>query len=781
VAVRIRSWIEANRRNLATAVLAGLAATVSAAAGWDQRHHLQWLVGAAVIATMAGLTQLSRPGLTPDGTVRLGASRTRHRRGTHFAIFSESAQAIQLCLFDGDGTERRRIDLRKPDGSPHVWHRYVPYARPGQRYGYRVKGLYAPASGYLFNSDKLLLDPYARAIEGTVEWAAPVFGYSSSDGDGDAEPDPRDSAPYVPRSIVVDEAFDWGGDHYRHVAWDKTVIYNAHVRGFTICHPGIPEDVKPGSYAAMGSAPVVKYLNELGITTLMLMPVHHFVSEHNLSESGLSNYWGCNPVGYFAPEARYSSSSAIGGQVREFKEMVRSLHAANIEVILDVVFTHTAEGNHLGPHLCFRGIDNRAYYRLEGPQSRYVDYSGCGNSLNVRHPQVLDFIMDCLRYWVEEMHVDGFHLDLASALARNLYEVGQLSTFFDRLRKGFSQIKIKLTAESWDVGESGGYHVDAFPDLWGEFNDGYRDAVRDFWRGTARSRDDKSRNRQELLLRLTGSLDSCRADGRSPETSINFVTTHDGFTLHDLVSYNGKHNEANGEGNRDGVEFNHSWNCGVEGPTDDPAVLALRERQKRNFLTTMFLSAGVPLLLAGDELGRTQLGNNNAYCQDNEVSWVNWELDERSEALLRFTKRLIALRAKHPVFRRRKTARGEEIRDGTKSIGWFTAHGTEMDEDMWRKQDIHVFGMFLNGRVLFDRHTSSERKADDSFMLLFNSSTRPARYILPGSTWATGYEPVIDTSNDLVGASSQVVPPTLRASGSIRLESKSMVVLRVIA
>jgi len=750
-------------------VLIGLAAAVSAAAGWDQRHHVQWLVAAGVIAALGGLTQLAhqdRPVPLPEKTVRLGAWITGDQKGTNFAIFSKNAKAVDLCLFDNDGNERR-VALSRLQSTAHVWHGYVRGVGAGQRYGYRVSGDYQPVEGHRFNPAKLLLDPYARAIEGEVDWAGPVFGYVR--GGDDTVPDASDSGPYVPRSVVIDGAFDWGDDRHPNVPWTDTVIYDAHVRGFTKQHPDVPERQR-GTYAAMGSAPVISYLKDLGVTTLLLMPVHHFVSEQAIVEQDLTNYWGYNPIGYFAPEASYSSSGGAGEQVREFKAMVRDLHAADIEVMLVVVFNHTAEGDHRGPDLCFRGIDNRAYYRLDRDLRRYRDYVRCGNSLNMREPQVLDLIMDSLRYWVEEMHVDGFRFDVASALARNLYEVGNLRTFFDLIHKDTVVSQVKLIAESWDVGE-GGYQVDKLPALWGEFNDSYRDAVRRFWRGVAQPR-------EELGRRLTGSADLCKSDGRGPGTSINFITYNDGFTLQDLVSYNEKHNEANGEDNRDGAEFNDSWNCGVEGPTDDLDIQDLRERQKRNFLTSLLLSAGVPILLAGDEFGRTQHGNNNPYCQDNEVSWLNWQLDERGEALLQFTRQLIVLRAEYPVFRRRKPFRKEIGNTGLKDVTWFASDGGEITGDKWLESDIYAFGMFLNGQTVFGRSPWIERIVNDSFLLLFNGGNETVQFTLPGPPWATRYEPIVDTRRTSASPNSTATRRLWKAEDVIRLEFRSSVVLR---
>jgi isoamylase len=758
VAKRVRSWAEASSRNLFTAVLIGTAAAVSAAAGWDQHHHLQWLVAAAVIAALGGLAQVHHraPSSPPsDRAPRPGAWISKNRKGTDFTVSSKRADRVELCLFDHAGNERR-IPLSKTASDPNAWHGYVRGATAGQRYGYRIAGEYEPASGHRFNPHKLLLDPYAKAIEGPLDWQEPVFGYIQNN---ESLPNVDDSAPYVPRSVVIDEAFDWADDHRPNIPWTDTVIYDLHVRGFTKQHPDVAESQR-GTYAAMGSTAIINYLKGLGVTTLLLMSVHHYVSEHELVERGLTNYWGYNPIGYFAPEESLSSAKVGGGQVREFKEMVRSLHEARIEVILDVVFNHTGEGDHLGPHLCFRGIDNLTYYRLDGK-----NYSRCGNDLNMQDQQVRTLIMDCLRYWVEEMHVDGFRFDLANAVARNLHDLGCLDTFFDSLNHDPVISRVKLIAEPWDVGE-GGYQVDAFPRLWAEFNDRYRDALCGFWSGVLPVPS------EELARRLTGSVDPRRAEP-SPRTTVNFVTYHDGFTLQDLVSYNDKHNEANGEDNQDGNNDNKSWNCGVEGPTDDLEILCLRERQKRNILTSLFLSAGVPVLLAGDELGRTQQGNNNPYCQDNEISWVDWKLDKRAEAFRQFTSQLIGLRADYLVFRRPKSYQG-------KDIGWFTTGGTEVTRPKWFKSNTLAFGMFLIGETVFDRAPQGERIPDASFMLLFNRRTTAVRFTLPGPPWANTYKQIIDTAQD---------PPftgdandsghIYRAGDTVMLRALSVAVFRV--
>jgi isoamylase len=714
--------------------------------------------------------------LPPGTTMPLGARITEDHEGTSFAIFSRDATRVELCLVDEDGNEQRRIDLSKRGSTKDVWCGHVRGAVAGQRYGYRVSGKYNPVSGHRFNPNKLLLDPYAKAITRTVKWSSSVFGYDPDHGD--LVPDESDSARYVPLSVIVDDRFDRGNDRRRKVPWVDTVIYEVHVRGFTKQYPGIP-DRKRGTYAAMGSASALKYLKDLGITTLQLMPVNHFVSEQGVVQRGLTNYWGYNPIGYFAPEARYSSSGTAGEQVREFKEMIRNLHDKKFEVILNVVFGHTAEGGQKGPHLCFRGIDNRAYYQLADDPRGYKNSSGCGNSFNMSEPRVLNLIKDSLRYWVEEMHVDGFHFDAADSLATDLFEAGCLDTFFDEICKDEVISKVKLIAESWDLGD-GGYQVRNFPGEWGEFNDSYRDAVCRFWRGAAQPA-------EELARRLTGSDNLCKSDGSGPAASINFITYHDGFTLDDLVSYNEKHNEANGHNNEDGIGRNESWNCGAEGETDDPQVRKLRERLKRNLLTTLFLSAGVPILQAGDELGRTQNGNNNPYCHDSEISWVNWDLDERGKEFLQWTKELIAIRAKHPIFRRRKPFQGQEIRNtGMKDIGWFTPDATEMTEPKWREQDIHALGMFLNGQATFERTMHGERKEGESFLLLFNGGHDKTRFKLPGLPWAASYVRILDTyipfiyaGNFQADATDIPGPHAWKAGDDIEMEAWSMVVLGI--
>jgi isoamylase len=693
------------------------------------------------------------PGATWDG------------EGTNFALFSESAHGVTLCLFDRKGSETR---IPLTEVTAHVWHGYVPGVSPGQLYGFRVDGNYDPPWGQRFNQNKLLIDPYAKAIHGDLDWNETVFGYVV--GGSDDVPDPRDSAPHVPRSVVADTLFPWGEDQLPRREWHETVIYEVHVKGFTMRHPGVPEHQR-GTYAGLASPAAIDHLTGLGVTAVELLPVHHFVSEHDLLKRGLTNYWGYNSVGYFAPHAAYSSSGTKGEQVREFKAMVRTLHSAGIEVILDVVYNHTAEGNHLGPTLNFRGIDNTAYYRLVDNDARhYMDYTGTGNTLNARHPEVLHLIMDSLRYWVTEMHVDGFRFDLASALARGFHEVDRLSAFFDLIHQDPVVSSVKLIAEPWDVGE-GGYQVGNFPVLWTEWNGKYRDAVRDFWRGHGTSL-------AEMGYRLTGSSDLYQGDGRGPGASINFITAHDGFTLRDLVSYNDKHNEANGEGNRDGTDDNRSWNCGAEGDTDDPTVLELRRRQQLNLLGTLLLSQGVPMLVAGDEMNRSQGGNNNAYCQDNELNWIDWDLDKDAQDMLAATKRLVTLRRDHPVFRRRKFFQGRPIHGSELAdIGWFGPDGNEMDQDQWLGGQVVALGVFLNGQEISEPGPRGERIVDESFLLLLNGPD-PVEFRLPNGKWASSFELMLDSSLGYARHENDREGVTLLADEELSLAPRSLVVLR---
>ncbi|WP_326827008.1 glycogen debranching protein GlgX [Streptosporangium sp. NBC_01639] len=662
----------------------------------------------------------------PGDPYPLGA--TYDGAGTNFALFTEAAERVELCLFDEDNKETR-VPFTECEG--YVWHGYLPRVGPGQRYGYRVHGPYDPENGLRCNPAKLLLDPYAKAVEGDVKWDEAAYGYRFG------EPDSRndaDSADFVPRSIVINPFFGWGHDRPPATPYHDTVIYEAHVKGLTINHPKIPERIR-GTYAALGHPEVIDHLTALGVTAVELMPVHQFVTDHVLAERGLTNYWGYNSIAFFAPHNAYSSTGERGGQVLEFKAMVKALHEANIEVILDVVYNHTAEGNHLGPTLSMRGIDNANYYRLVDNDKRYyMDTTGTGNSLFMRSPHVLQMIMDSLRYWVIEMHVDGFRFDLAATLARELHEVDRLSAFFDLVQQDPVLSQVKLIAEPWDVGP-GGYQVGNFPARWTEWNGMYRDTIRDLWRGEPASL-------PEFASRLTGSSDLYQDDSRRPAASINFVTCHDGFTLQDLVSYNGKHNEANGEHNRDGTDDNRSWNCGEEGPAS-LAIESLREQQKRNFLTTLFLSQGVPMISHGDELGRTQQGNNNVYCQDNELSWVDWSDIRENWLLLEFTRRLAKLRADHPVFRRRRFFYGRPVRgseDNLSDIAWFTPQGEKMTDADWNVGYAKSLAVFLNGDAITEPDRRGRQITDDSFLMLFNAHHDVIKFTIPrdyGDMWLT--------------------------------------------
>ncbi len=660
--------------------------------------------------------------------------------GTNFALFSEVAEQVELCLFDSRGAEER-VALTEVDG--FVWHGYLNGIGPGQRYGFRVHGPYEPKAGHRCNPAKLLLDPYAKAIEGSVRFGQPTFGYDFSAVD---QPDSTDSAPDMPRCVVANPYFDWGNDRTPRTPYHQSVIYEAHVRGLTRLHPAVPEDQR-GTYAGLAHPAVIEHLVDLGVTAIELMPVHQFVSDGFLTERGLSNYWGYNTIGFFAPHNAYSAAGQLGEQVPEFRSMVRALHEAGLEVILDVVYNHTAEGNHLGPTLSFRGIDNAAYYRLtDAPdRSHYFDTTGTGNSLLMSSPHVLQLIMDSLRYWVLDMHVDGFRFDLAAALARQFHDVDRLSAFFDLVQQDPVVSQVKLIAEPWDVGD-GGYQVGNFPPLWTEWNGKYRDEVRDFWRGEHAAM-------PEFASRLTGSADLYDSDSRHPIASVNFVTCHDGFTLADLVSYDHKHNEANGEDNRDGSDDNRSWNCGTEGVTDDPGILALRARQQRNFLATLLLSQGVPMILSGDEFGRTQGGNNNGYCQDNELSYVHWppadaaansrpDMQGTGSSLDSFVRSLIRLRADHPVFRRRRFFTGEAGRlrpDHLGDIAWLTPSGEDMTNEDWAAGFAKSLAVFLNGDAITEPDPRGERITDDSFLLLFNAAEHDLDFFIPpgyGEHWA---------------------------------------------
>jgi isoamylase len=674
--------------------------------------------------------------------------------GTNFALFSDVAEAVDLCLFDDEGREQR-VRFEEVDASS--WHAYLPNIRPGQRYGYRVQGPYDPERGVRCNPRKLLLDPYARAIERGVDWNPACYGYDLSAPDAI---NIQDSAPHVFRSVVHNPFFDWDNDRPPDRPLHESIIYEVHVKGFTQCHPKVPEDLR-GTYAGFAHPAVIEHLVSVGITAVELMPVHQFVHDHRLLERGLRNYWGYNTIGFFAPHNEYASTGQLGEQVNEFKVMVKTLHEAGIEVILDVVYNHTAEGNHLGPTLCFKGIDNAAYYRLVSNDLQfYYETTGTGNSLNVSHPHPLQLIMDSLRYWVTEMHVDGFRFDLAAALAREFAEVDRLSTFFDLIQQDPVISQVKLIAEPWDIGE-GGYQVGNFPALWSEWNGRYRDTVRDFWRG-------EPSTVAEFASRLTGSSDLYQNDTRRPGASINFVTAHDGFTLRDLVSHNQKHNEANGEGNADGESYNRSWNCGAEGETSDPTVRRLRARLQRNFLTTLFLAQGVPMLVAGDEMGRTQRGNNNPYCQDNEVSWVNWsEIDDQ---LLTFARWIIAFRREHPVFRRQHFFQGQPIR-GSVDIGWFKPNGQAMTDQDWEAGHARSLGVFLNGKAILGDDERGEPISDDSFVLLFNTHTKGVVWTIPDHFEKTWFL-VLNT------AKSQPEAGPIAVTGGVSTAAHTLVVLQ---
>ncbi len=670
----------------------------------------------------------------PGEPYPLGA--TWDGEGVNFSLFSEHAENVQLCLFDPKG-RRVTCEIDLTWQTDQVWHGYLPEARPGMLYGYRVHGPYDPKHGHRFNANKLLLDPYAKNIVGRLRWCDALFGYSIGQPEVDLIPDKRDSAAGVLKSKVIDPAFTWGDDRPPHTPWHDTIIYELHVKGFTYQHPDIPPRLR-GTYAGLASAPAIEHLKRLGITAVELMPVHTFIDDRHLTENGLRNYWGYNSIGFFAPDIRYAASDNIN----EFKTMVKRLHSEGIEVILDVVYNHTAEGNHLGPTLSFRGIDNAAYYRLNPENPRYYfDYTGCGNTLNMRHPRVLQLIMDSLRYWVLEMHVDGFRFDLASALARELHAVDRLGAFFDIIHQDPVLSQVKLIAEPWDLGE-GGYQVGNFPVGWTEWNGRYRDAVRAYWKGDGGQIG-------ELAYRLTGSSDLYEHGGRRPYASINFITCHDGFTLHDLVSYNRKHNQPNLHDNDDGEDHNISWNCGEEGPTRNGHIKALRKRQQRNLLATVLLSQGVPMLLAGDEMDRTQRGNNNAYCQDNEVSWLNWSLENGGKELLRFVRYLVKLRKQHPAFRRRHFFQGRDIVGaGVKDITWLTPAGREMSDEEWSVSFARCLGVFLAGDAIDEYDERGRHIKDDNLVLLLNSHHEDIQFVLPSKPQHARWQVLIDTSSE---------------------------------
>lgn len=687
--------------------------------------------------------------------------------GTNFALFSEAAERVELCLFDDDGTERRVV-LPEVDG--FIWHGFLPDVVPGQHYGYRVHGPYDPAAGQRCNPNKLLIDPYAKAIDGEFRWDQSLFGYNF--GDEDSRND-DDSAARMPKSVVINPYFDWGTDRPPQRAYADSVIYETHVKGLTQRHPDVPERDR-GTYAGVAHPAIIDHLKSFGITAVELMPVHHFANDSVLIDKGLSNYWGYNTIGFFAPDPKYTSGVTPGGQVQEFKAMVRDLHQADIEVILDVVYNHTAEGNHLGPTLSFRGIDNAAYYQLvDGEPKFYMDYTGTGNSLNAGHPHALQLIMDSLRYWVTEMHVDGFRFDLASTLAREFYDVDRLSTFFEMVQQDPVISQVKLIAEPWDVGP-GGYQVGNFPPQWTEWNGKYRDAVRDFWRG-------EESTLGEFASRLTGSADLYEHTSRRPVASINFVTAHDGFTLRDLVSYNEKHNEANGDDNTDGESNNRSWNCGVEGPTDDAGIDALRRRQQRNFLATTLLSQGVPMISHGDELGRTQGGNNNGYCQDNEITWIDWESADTE--LTAFIGGVAAIRTAHPVFRRRRFFTGRPVRargsQDVPDVAFFTPSGSEMTDEDWNTAFGKSVAVYLNGQGIPDLDERGQRVVDDSFVLCFNAHHDAIEFTLPPEQFGSGWQLVLDTASGLATVEAEATP--LDAEATVMVEGRALTVFRTVS
>ncbi len=703
----------------------------------------------------------------PGKPYPLGA--TWDGEGVNFALFSEHATAVELCLFDGPDSDQESHRIRIEERTDQVWHTYIPGLWPGQHYGYRVHGPYTPEEGHRFNHHKLLIDPYAKSIAGTVEWSDAMFGYRMGDPKVDLSFDTRNNASNIPKCVVIDQAFTWGGDRLLKTPWDKTVIYEIHVKGFTAQHPDVPDHMR-GTYSALTTPEVIDHLLNLGVTAVELLPVHHFVRDKHLSDRGLTNYWGYNTIGFFAPDIRYTVSPVRGRGVREFKSMVKTLHSSGIEVILDVVYNHTAEGNQLGPTLSFRGIDNAAYYRLMDNEKRYyMDYTGCGNTLNVTHPRTLQLIMDSLRYWVTEMHVDGFRFDLASTLARELHAVDRLSAFFDILHQDPILSQTKLIAEPWDVGE-GGYQVGNFPVGWAEWNGKYRDTIRRYIKGDGGQM-------AELAYRMTGSSDLYSTSGRRPFASINFITAHDGFTLHDLVSYNDKHNEANGENNQDGTNDNDSWNCGVEGPSSDPAILELRERQKRNFLTLLFLSQGVPMLCGGDEIGRTQKGNNNAYCQDNEISRFDWNLDHAQSNLLAFVRQLIAFRKKHPVLRRRRFFQGRHIRGSeVKDLSWFRPDGKEMTDEDWNAGYSKSLSLRLAGDAIAERDQKGRPIVDDTLLILLNAHHTPLAFTLPAHKRGIRWHAVVDTS--LSGENEKQVS-AFKGGEQYEMEARSIAVLRL--
>ncbi len=720
------------------------------------------MMGSALFR-IAGISGGKTMRVWPGNPYPLGA--TWDGKGVNFALFSEHATKVQLCLFDAVDADKETHRIPLPTQTDHVWHAYLPEVLPGQLYGYRVHGPYAPPQGHRFNPNKIVLDPYAKSIGRDVRWADALFGYCLGDPEGDLSYDEGDNAAYAPLAVVIDPAFTWGDDRPPRTPWHQTIIYELHVKGFTQLHAEVPEKLR-GTYAGLASEAAIRHLTQLGVTAVELLPVHHFLNDRILVDCGLTNDWGYNTLAYFAPESRYASQQLPQDAVQQFKMMVAALHAAGIEVILDVVYNHTAEGNQLGPTLSLRGIDNSAYYKLSPEDPRYyMDYTGCGNSLHMQHPRVLQLIMDSLRYWVTEMHVDGFRFDLASTLARELYEVDRLGAFFDIIHQDPLLSQVKLIAEPWDVGP-GGYQVGNFPVLWSEWNGKYRDAVRCFWKGDGGTM-------SEFATRLSGSSDLYQNDGRKPYASINFITCHDGFTLHDLVSYNDKHNDANGEQNQDGSNDNNSWNCGAEGPTDDGAINTLRWQQKRNFITTLLLSQGVPMLLAGDELSHSQQGNNNAYCQDNDMTWLHWELTEAQQAFDDFVRAVIHLRRSQPVFQRRKFFQGRAIHgEDIQDISWFEPSGQEMTEEAWNAGYVRCLGVRMAGDLIGDMDERGEPIVGDTVLLLLNAHHEAIAFTLPATREGQPWERLLDTADP------QGKPIQCTGGQQYALQGRALVVLR---
>ncbi len=687
---------------------------------------------------ISGLASGVISGIYPGKAFPLGAKYDGN--GVNFSIYSEHAEEVELCLFESLDSQTEYLKIKMKEREHHVWHVYVADLKPGQLYGYRVNGPYDPPNGQRFNPNKLLFDPYAKAISGTIDWHDSVFGYRIGDAAEDLSYNSIDSAPFLPRSVVIDPQFDWEDVPKPNIPYDQSVIYELHVKEFTKLNPDVPEELR-GTYAGLAHPAVIGYLKQLGITAIEIMPVHHFVADRHLVDAGLTNFWGYNTIGFFAPDVRYSSSGVKGEQVNEFRNMVKEMHKAGIEVILDVVYNHTAEGNHMGPTVSFKGIDNEAYYRLTEDRRYYMDYTGTGNTLNANLPGVLRLIMDSLRYWAIDMQVDGFRFDLAATLARELHDVNRLSAFFDIIYQDPVISQVKLIAEPWDIGE-GGYQVGKFPPGWAEWNGKYRDCMRDYWRGA-------DSGLVEFAERFTGSADLYKNDYRFPTASINFITAHDGFTLHDLVSYNDKHNEANKEDNRDGDNHNRSWNCGAEGPTDDKGINELRARQKRNLLTTLMLSQGVPMLLSGDEIGRTKHGNNNTYCQDNEISWIDWQNGDTG--MLQFTRELIHWRRNHPVFCRRRWFRGHLIKEiNLKDIEWFLPGGNEIKDEAYKSDIARALGIYLNGADLDMTSAKGEKIKDDNFYVIFNGTSETIQYKLPSAKFGDSWIEVINTTRNVI-------------------------------